>query len=162
MTMTADRRRRHRSTDRVSASDWLGDSPWQRTDLVRVGCWVALGIVLNVIAWYGASGSTLWSRQTDWIVLGVVAAAVVAVGCVGWLVSGLRSVGAARAEVVRGLARPLVSVVAVPTSAELVAGARMTRFHRNGCRLVAGKKYGAVGQVEIIDRQLQACGVCEP
>jgi hypothetical protein len=162
MTMTADRRRWHRPADRASASGYLGNSPWLRTDLVRVGCWVAFGIVLNVVAWYGASGTTLWSRQTDWIVLGVLAAAVVAIGCAGWLVSGLRSVGAARAEVVRGLARPLVSVVAVPTSAELVAGPRMTRFHRNGCRLVAGKRYGAVGQAEIIDRQLQACGVCEP
>jgi hypothetical protein len=162
MTMAVDRRRRHRPADRASAFGYLGNSPWQRTDLVRVGCWVALGIVLNVIAWYGASGTTLWSRQTNWIVLGVLAAAVVAIGCAGWLVSGLREVGAARAEVVRGLARPLVSVVAVPTSAEVVAGPRMTRFHRNGCRLVAGKKYAAVGGAEITARALTACGVCEP
>jgi hypothetical protein len=50
----------------------------------------------------------------------------------------------------------------VPAADELVAGPRMTRFHRNGCRLVAGKKYGAVGIADIAGRQLQACGVCEP
>jgi hypothetical protein len=155
MSVAVDRRRRRWSGQ-------LGNSPWERTDLVRVGCWVALGIVIDVVAWYGASGSTSWSTQTGWIVVGILAPAVAAVGCAGWLVSGLRSVGAARAEVVRGLVRPTVPVVVLPVSAELVAGPRMTRFHRSNCRLVAGKKYAAVAMAEIAGRQLQACGVCEP
>jgi hypothetical protein len=162
MRLAAQRRSRHRFADRAGASAHLGNSPWLRTDIVRVAWWVALGIAINFVAWYGASGSTLWSTQTGWIVVGILAAAVVAVGCIGWLVSGLRSVSAARAEVVRGLARPSLPVIVVPAADELVAGPRMTRFHQNGCRLVAGKKYAVVGTTEIVARQLLACGVCEP
>jgi hypothetical protein len=160
MTVAAARRR-HRLTDPAVVGAHLGVSPWLRTDLVRVACWVAIGVVINVIAWYGVSGSTLWSTQTGWIVLGILAAAVVAVGCAGWLVAGLRMVGAARAEVMRGLAKPRVPV-AVVASSELVAGPRMTRFHRANCRLIAGKETGVVGDAEIVARRLNPCGVCEP
>lgn len=168
MRIAAAHAGRGRSAATARPSAYLDDSPWLSVDRARLRRWVAVGVIVNVIAWYGASGSTLWSTQTRWIVLSMVAAAVAAVGCGGWLLAGLRSIAAARAEVLNELRRTsapapvLARPVVAPAAGVLVAGPRMTRFHRADCRLVSAKDVGVVGQAEVADRRLQPCGVCLP
>jgi hypothetical protein len=142
-------------------------SPWSaRTGRLLAIVVVVAAVVLG-IAWYGCSGETIWHVQVRWFGLGVLACAVNAVACLVWLASGLREVRRARAwtaVALRGrglLPVPVRAAAGAVPAGDLVTSARMRRYHRTDCPLMAGKAAEAVTAESATARGLDACGICE-
>lgn len=158
----------------TSAGDGLPQLPWPLRDLLRLGGMTAAGALGLVVAWYGASEEARAADQFRWLTLAVLAAAVAALGMVGWLARGLRQVRrTARAGVgsiassggIAGAREPWrarrLEAEQVATSSGWVASPAMTRYHFPGCQLVHGKAdLRPVAQGDIGQRRLHPCGVC--
>jgi hypothetical protein len=114
------------------------------------------------IAWYGCSGETTWRVQVRWFGLGVLACALNALGCLVWLGAGVRGLRRERAWTTAELRRrdllPVRAAAAADAApaGEFVTAARMRRYHRGDCPLMAGKTAVAVTP----GAGLSACGVC--
>jgi hypothetical protein len=127
---------------------------------------IGLAGVVLAVAWYGCSETAGWQVQVRWIGLGVLACAVNALGCLCWLALGIRSLRQARVWTAaelhrRGLAAPrAVSSVGAPAGDGWVTSARMRRYHRAQCPLVAGKPVDAVTGDAATERGLTVCGIC--
>lgn len=148
----------------------LPKSPWPATGLRRLAPLVIVGAVVLAVSWYGCSGETTWRVQVRWFGLGVLACAVNALGCLVWLGAGVRSLRRERAwttaELRRRDLRPVRpaadAAVAATRSEALVTGARMRRYHRSDCPLMAGKEAQVLSAEAAAARGLPACGVCAP
>jgi hypothetical protein len=136
---------------------------WARRDVVQLVVLAAVGVVLMGVAWYLSGDGQPLDRQIHRIDL---AAGGLLIGVVGgglYLLRGLRAV-AARKAAVKALGERRVAarapVAAMAAGGELVSGADMTRYHRAGCSLVAGKAVAAAGAAEHIQSGRRPCGLC--
>ena len=122
---------------------------------------VALAGLLLALSWWGAAEEVRLARQLRWVAGGVMSIVVLGVVSATWILEGRRAGSRRRrrwmAEQRRRLAAP--PVTAAPT---LVAGERMTRYHRVGCELVAGKAASAASRLEHERQGRRPCGVCRP
>lgn len=139
------------------------DLPWHAENALRMLAQVAIGAVGLLVTWAVVSGKSTYSEQLAWLVAAVVLTAIGAVGMVGWLVSGTRTVRAERARLEAELAATLEAGVADTQAAgdlpDLVTAPRMTRLHVRSCLLVQGKPDlvpPASGDFAV----LQWCSVC--
>jgi hypothetical protein len=123
----------------------------------------AVGLIF--IGWWGSSDTASLSRQVLWLNVGVAGAIVGSAGIMAWLLAGRRAVGKRRRRVLPDVAVYETAVAAsqdTPNDA-VVAGPRMTRYHRASCMLVARKP--AVRRVERKiggTKAMRPCGVCRP
>jgi hypothetical protein len=143
------------------------DAPWRTGELVRVGVVCAAGLIGVAVAWYGASAQADWPDTLPWASLGAAAVTVAMLGLVAWLMAALRRVRRLRREVMPWLEAAvstpgITATVRTARGADFVTVGGMTRFHRPGCPLVAGKP---VRPLTIEDARISAlgpCGVCGP
>lgn len=140
-------------------------NPWTAAHLRGLILVIGLTGVVLAVAWYGASVETTWRVQVRWIGLGVLACALNGLGCLFWLASGFGSLRQARVWTTaelhrRGLPAPRPVPVGAPAVDGWVTSARMRRYHRAGCPLVAGKPVDAVTVDAATTRGLTACGIC--
>lgn len=144
-------------------------SPWLSADVTRLGCLLALALIANTIAWYGSSGTTDWSTQTGWMVLSIASATVAAGSCARWVITGLRTTRAERAQII-GAINIAWPDKGGPTRTPAfdnrwetpVASRTMTRFHRPTCQLAAGKDVVRLNSSQITTRHLAPCEMCAP
>ncbi len=124
---------------------------------------VALAGLLLALSWWGAAEEVRLARQFRWVAGGVMSIIVLGVVGATWILEGRRKVSRRRrrwmAEQRRRLAAAAAPVAAAPA---LVAGERMTRYHRSGCDLVAGKTLSAASRLEHEREGRRPCGVCRP
>ena len=147
--------------------------PWRPLDVTVLIAGEVVGLGLVLVAWLQASDKVRPAGQIGPLNLGIVGATVA-------VATGLRFVGrgrqavAARRSVVAGtlrlrprrrFARPEVdlrSPLAAAPETVLVSSARMTRYHRPGCPLAAGKPLVAASRRSHEGAGRQPCGVCDP
>ena len=151
-------------------SQSLGDSPWTAGDLRRALVYLTAGLLGIVVAWIGASGTTIWRDQLVWTAVGVAAAVIGAASGATWLLAGLARVRTGRSDLkahFRDLGKMPVYAPSPQSpvrngSAAFVWSPGMTRFHRPDCDLVRGKSVQMLTRVECNERHLEACGMCQP
>lgn len=142
-----------------------GPIPWRARDLTRwtLGTWV--GLIVIVVAWFGASGSAELDVQYRWLNLGVAGAVIVGTANIVWLLNGVRAVRERRHEILAALLAEASPSEEVPDHLEsrddvLVAAPKMTRYHRADCPLVAGKAAAEAGLRAHRAAGRRPCGVC--
>ena len=143
---------------RPSAAAW---APWSRRTLILSVAAMALGVVLLVAAWIGASRESQLSQQVALVNLAVVGSAIAATGQAICLLCGRRSVGVLRRQVLPDREhprRPAASRVA-HVSTSVVALSSSKRYHRPDCLLVGGKE--AIAVDPSLDG-MRPCEVCRP
>jgi hypothetical protein len=136
--------------------------PWRLGDLLGLYVTVSIGGILLLLAWWGASGTGKFSSQIVWVNVAIVGLVVAGSGGAVWLLTGRRAVGE-RAEALL----PLGAASFVPETdvdgdgaRRLVAAPRMTRYHRDGCQLVAGKDLRVASEAEHRAAGRRPCGMC--
>ena len=132
-------RARTRSARTVRA---LPDAPWTRGDGIVTAAVIALGVLLVLISWLGASDTTDWDTQMAWTALSMAGVVVVCLGVGIWLFRAAR----------------LSPITPTPTDvirSDRVTVAGMAHHHAPGCLLVRGKITVAADE-----SVLQPCGVC--
>lgn len=149
-----------------------GRLPWGLEDLRRLVMTLGIGVAAVAASWLGTSGTTSYTRQVHWVVLGVAGIIVEGAGIAMWLLSGMRLVRQRQAELKyrvranvlsRGSApsRPSeVESVSKAGTVRFVSGRDMTRFHLPDCPLVRGKVAQAATRSAHERAGRQPCGVC--
>jgi hypothetical protein len=128
-----------------------------------------LGLALLLVAWVKASGELQPKGQIGWLNLGV-AGATIAVAAGVRVVTRARHAVTARQQVVVGALRHsnLRSVGVIDLRSHPVAddapvsSAAMTRYHRAGCLLAAGKPVAPATRPSHEAAGRRPCGVCTP
>jgi hypothetical protein len=135
--------------------------PWTRrlcTALVVVQV-VALALIL--VAWYWGSGELTVNEELSWLNLGLLGVGLSMAGNVLWLALARRSIVIARHHILP-LPRRTSSEQAVSDDRPPVTGTGMTRYHRPGCLLVAGKATTSAPPATIEAQGLAPCPTCRP
>jgi hypothetical protein len=151
------------ATDDAGARRECPASPWARRDVVQAVVLSAVAVALMAVAWYASGDGQPLDRQVARLDLAVGGLLIGVLGGGLFLLRGLRAVSARKAAV-KALAQLRVAQVAagapLAPGDELVAGADMTRYHRAGCALAAGKPVAAAGRAEHEQRGRRPCGLC--
>jgi hypothetical protein len=148
-------------------------SPWRRRDLLVCGLLALLGIAGLITCWLGASGESVWRKQTGWLIGSIFAAGLVVLGGGLWLLVGLRRVRHGFRDLRRdqrtafGLTRVRAGISTDTASdgtpegdpaERLVTVSQMTRAHRPDCLLLRGKAAVPVPAADL--GRYGRCGVC--
>ena len=137
--------------------------PWNRRNVTGFAVATALGAALLGASYLGVSSEVQLKGQVPLLDLGIVGLLVATAGGVGWLAAGIKAVRVRKAAAVALVRSRFDSVeVAGPAGPGegFVAAARMTRYHRPGCSLVAGKDVSAATRAEHSAAGRRPCGVC--
>ncbi|MEW6471232.1 MAG: hypothetical protein AB1679_03090 [Actinomycetota bacterium] len=138
----------------------------------------AVGGLVVVVAWFGASSSPIVRDQAGWGAVGVAGTFAVIAASILWVVTIRQTVALRAAElraaIAAGAAYARPAAEASPSTgrreapppaaaeADLVAAPTMVHYHRAGCRLAAAKPVERAGRVEHERAGRTPCGVCEP
>ena len=136
----------------------IPDAPWTRADRLVTAAVIALGVLLILIAWIGASDTTDWDTQMGWTALSMAGVVVVCIGVGIWLFRGFARVRAEARAVRRSVAARIARngpTVEDDISNGWVTVAGMAHRHRPDCLLVRGKNVVATDEAV-----LAPCGVC--
>ncbi|MGQ0630950.1 MAG: hypothetical protein ACT4P1_07895 [Sporichthyaceae bacterium] len=148
--------------------------PWRRSDLIRAGVLVAIGLAVSVWGWFGVSGEVRLREQEGWVVVAMFGAVIAALGGSYLVLVCLREVRLGQRQLMLDIAEvmdwPLstkgrvLDVAALAESAvaagTLVTGAGMTLVHRADCSIARGKAVEAISAAEAERRGLAPCGMC--
>jgi hypothetical protein len=136
--------------------------PWRLGDLLGLYVTVAIGAILLLLAWWGASGTGKFSSQIAWVNVGIFGLVVAGSGGAVWLLTGRRAVGErAQSLLPLGAARFVPETdVDGDGAMRLVASPRMTRYHRDGCQLIVGKNVRPASEAEHRAAERRPCGMC--
>jgi len=139
--------------------------PWNRRELTGFAVATVVGGGLLGASYLGVSAKVALADQVPFLDLGIAGLLVGTVGAVRWLAAVVKAVRVRRAGAV-ALVRSRFGVVATAgpdgPAAGLVTTARMTRYHRPGCSLAAGKEVSAATRAEHSAAGRRPCGVCTP
>lgn len=133
--------------------------------------WVAQLAVVVVVVAAGAvaAGDDSIKDQFPWLNLAVVAAVVSALANGLWIVSARQRFGARRRTVLGAVEDAALDAAAGSAAPAPVAGGEqlvgmsgLTRYHRPGCRLVAGKPLVVASRSEHEQASRVGCGWCRP
>ena len=137
--------------------------PWSLSEARTAFLSLVLGAGLLIWSWWQVSGAARLSRQTTWLVVGVLGVMVVGLGSLLWVTSGRRAVRVRRdhlgdriEDFLRG-ATP-VGPPSGPGRAGLVGLRGSVLYHRDGCLLVHGKPVNALRG----PGRRRPCEMCEP
>ncbi|MEW6472860.1 MAG: hypothetical protein AB1679_11365 [Actinomycetota bacterium] len=135
---------------------------WRPFDVAVV--YVAVVAVAGLIAaaWWGASGDADEGRQLGWLGLAIAADAVIGVIVAAWLIVGYRRLALRRRFLLAGAGVGSGAVRTAAPDGMFVRGARMSRYHRSGCHLVASREVVAAGAAEHEAAGCRPCPVCRP
>lgn len=124
---------------------------------------IAAGVALVVCFWSyrGARAEAVVADQAGWLALSVTAAVISGLGN-GWFLLARRRAIAVRRNQLLGTDRPAWTGPPEVAATALVSGRGMTRYHRPGCSLVAGKSVGAVGRDAHERAGRRPCDWCRP
>jgi hypothetical protein len=138
-----------------------GPVPWRLANLIVLWITLAAGATLLLLAWWGASATADGPSQVAWINVGVCGLIVSGAGVTSWVLSGRRAVGARRVLLVPDAALR-TDAVRADDRRPLVTARHLTRYHRAGCPMVAGKRTRAATAARHRAAGLEPCGVCRP
>ena len=137
--------------------------PWRLADVRAALLLIGVGGLVAAAGWWGASQSVTVPKQVPWT--GVAVAGLLAAHHgAAWIVLAGR-IALRRRHGVLAVQLSLVADgrAAVPAiDGVLVAGERMTRFHRPTCLAVAGKSVGAAPLGAHRDAGRRPCDLCRP
>jgi hypothetical protein len=156
----------------VNAPEFAAE-PWRPLDVKVLIAGQVVGLGLVLVAWIAASDKVRPGGQTAWLNFGIVGATVAVATGLRFVGRGRRAVAARRGTVAGDLRlRPgrrsgrhvvdLRSPLAAAPETVLVSSERMTRYHRAGCQLTAGKALVEAPRRGHEAAGRQPCGVCEP
>jgi hypothetical protein len=152
------------TTPADSVTVTYGAEPWGRREFVGFAALTALGGAFLGAGYLGTSAELQLGEQVPFLDLGVAGVVVAGVGGVAWLTTGLRAVRSRKAAVLAQVRSRFDGASAVddaaPGAEVLVAGARMTRYHRPDCLLVAGKPVSPGSPADQRRAGRRPCGVC--
>ena len=137
--------------------------PWGSRELVQFVALSVASLVLLAAGWFGTGGEALLEDQVPFLNVAVAGLLVGAAGGGLWVIAGIRAVRTRKAAVKVLVAARAdgPTAGAVPVRSDMfVAGAAMTRFHRPGCSLVAGKELAAATRADHEQAGRRACGMC--
>ena len=137
--------------------------PWNRRNLIGFAVSTALGAGLLGASYLGVSAEVHLKDQVLFLDLGIAGLLVGAVGGVRWLAAVVKAVRvrkAAAVALVRSRFAPARTTGPAGSPEGLVAAERMTRYHRPGCSLVAGKDVTAATLAEHSAAGRRPCGMC--
>jgi hypothetical protein len=141
--------------------------PWSLSDARLTFTAGAVGWALLLMSWWGASGTGKQSSQTNWLVLGIGAIVLMALGYLFWVHAGRRAVRQRRDAVVERLER--VATASPPTTSERAIASRAWvaspaggRYHREDCLLVRGKDVRRLDGGSRSLAALRPCEMCRP
>jgi hypothetical protein len=143
--------------------------PWTKGSLTALAFLDVATAALVMACWYGASTRATPQQQMPWMNFAAVVAVLAFALQAGWLLAGQRAV-ARRGQTLRQSASAVVDPPAlvaasgggVATTAELVSGVGMTRFHRPGCAFALGRATRSVTATNIRRQGLRPCPMCKP
>ena len=138
-----------------------GPVPWRPANLLVLWVTLAAGATLLVLAWWGASATADQSSQVAWINVAVGGLIVSGVGITSWVLSGRRAIGARR-RLLLADGSPSPDASPLDRAEPLVTAAHLTRYHRSGCPMVAGKRTRTASAAGHRAAGLEPCGVCRP
>jgi hypothetical protein len=136
---------------------------WDRRNVTGFAVSTALGAGLLVASYLGVSAEVHLKDQVPFLDLGVVGLLVGTAGGVWWLAAIVKAVRVRKAAAVVLVRSRFDSVKVtgpVGRAEGFVAAERMTRYHRRGCALVAGKDATAATLAEHSAAGRRPCGVC--
>jgi hypothetical protein len=136
--------------------------PWTSIDLARLLGINALALLIVAVGWWECSGETTVRGELAWFNVGIVGLGASGVANGTWLMRGRRSVGLARAFVLPEARTPSPTVPAGAPEEAVVSAANMSRYHRVGCPLAAGKRTTASDRHTFEKRGLAPCETCRP
>jgi hypothetical protein len=138
--------------------------PWSRRDVVTFGACTLLGGALLGAGYLGTSAEVLLPEQVPFLDLGIAGLLVGTVGGLTWLRAGFRTVRQRKTAVVTTVHARFVpdALGAGHDTDGLVTAGRMTRYHRAGCSLVAGKPVTTASRADHERAGLEPCGMCTP
>jgi hypothetical protein len=137
------------------------DEPWNRRTVIGFAVTTALAAGLLGASYLGVSAEVHLKDQVVFLDLGIAGLLVGTVGGVRWLAAVLKAVRARKgAAVTLVRSRFVPAGIAGPAADGLVAAVRMTRYHRPGCPLVAGKDVTTSTPAEHSAAGRRPCGVC--
>ena len=137
--------------------------PWDRRHVIGFGVSTAIGAGLLGASYLGLSAEVHLKDQVLFLDLGIAGLLVGAFGGVRWLAAVVKAVRirkVAAVALVRSRFVPAGPTGSAGPAEGLVAAARMTRFHRPGCPLVAGKDVTAATTAEHSAAGRRPCGMC--
>jgi len=149
----------------------------------RVAAWilrvlVAAGLAAMALSWARASDTVQVSEQVDWASVGLAGVTAVTLGLVASVLIARQAVAVRLARLTAAVATPDAAgagpvAVAAPVNAsaangvtaaegQLVAAARMARYHTPTCPLTVGKPVRPASRTDHERAGRQPCGVCAP
>ncbi len=122
-----------------------------------------VGLVLLAMAWVGASGRQETSDQIAWLNLGIVGVLVPAVAGRLWVLRSRRTVQYRVGMILDAADAVPLDVIGQPVRPHrLVTAAKMSRFHRPECLLVAGKALSDDSLAAHERAGRRPCEMCRP
>ena len=133
------------------------DALWTPGERIVPAVAIALGVLLVLVAWLGASNTTQWDTQLRWTALAMVGVVVVCIGVGVWLSTGFARVRADARAVRFALTARLAPTTGenIRRGGDRVTVTGMTHHHAPDCLLVAGKT-----TMSADEGALAPCGVC--
>ncbi len=149
----------------------------------RVAAWLlralmAAGLAAMALSWARASDTVRVSEQIDWASVGLAGVTAVTVGLIASFLVARQAIAVRLARLTAAVVTP-DTAVAVPVrlsesvkssaangaaiaDVDLVAAARMARYHTPTCPLTAGKPVLPASRADHERAGRQPCGVCIP
>lgn len=137
--------------------------PWRVGDVLALVGTGGAGLVVVVVAAFGADQSGSLGRQVIWLNVGIAGVIALGVGNLLWLITCRRAIGELRRTLlphVRTVLTDAGARSAEPAGDRWVAGASMTRFHRPGCAFVAGKPVRVASEATHRRQGRRPCDLC--
>jgi hypothetical protein len=138
------------------------DGLWPAERAARLVLTNVVSLLVLVAAAYEAHGAETTRVALAWFNAGLVALMVAAVTDGLWVLSGRRAVVLARVAVLPGPVTAPTRSREPATPSALVAGPRMTRYHRPSCPLVSGKTVRIQSKDAHERAGRRPCDTCEP
>lgn len=138
--------------------------PWSLADVRLAGPTAVAATVLLAWGWWVSSGTAKVNDAVPGVVIGVVAVLAIVGSAVSWVAAGRRAVRVRRVKLLQVIER--LEGIAQPTTLDstlsLVAVPGSSRFHRDDCLLVRGKKVEQMPDGVRLVRRRAPCEMCQP
>jgi hypothetical protein len=144
---------------------------WTPADLLVTTILVAVGVVLWFVGWYSASDKLVEGEQVVSLNIAAGGTMLAGAGLVSWFLNGRRAIRSRRRRLIerrRAQVRvtqvpenlPVASLAPRSSSAVLVAGPDLRRYHRADCPFAAGRNWPAAAQEQHESAGRTPCGAC--
>jgi hypothetical protein len=144
-------------------------TPWSPRDLLRTILLASMAAGGVAACYLEASSTINLSTQLICLAIAIIFVAIAGAGSAALLADGLREIRVRRSEVTQQLtdaiAQRRVPAPAAPPGLDdrnLVSGVGMSKYHRPGCLLVAGKFVDTLDRSDHLHAGREPCDICHP